>query len=126
MVKSEGKRMRRFNRRWLFVALGAAIFVIAGWLVPLPTFGHCGVHGEMLWNGSVSVGYGLEAYSLDLRAAELNEFPHARDYAGGGCILPPVWSRILARITARATYCRSCVRARDRWASEHLGWAERP
>ena len=119
-------KLRKFNRRAIILGMGTAALVIAGWLVPLPTFGRCGVHGEMLWNGSVSVGYGLDAYSQELREAELNEFPHARDYVGGGCIPPPIWSRVLARITARATYCRGCVQARDRWTSEHLGLAERP
>jgi hypothetical protein len=118
--------MSKLKRRVLFSITGIAILLVVVWAVPLPTFGRCGVHGDILWNSHVSVGYGLEVYSKQLREAEVNEFPHARDYVGGGCIIPGVLSRLLEQITARATYCRSCVRARHRWMSQHMGGSDQP
>ena len=76
----------------------------------------CLVHKEPLRRGLVRIQYGLIRPEYDspkgYREACQNEFPRARDFYGGGCVVgEKKWVRI--------SYCPPCRSAKASWLAEN-------
>jgi hypothetical protein len=113
---------KRLNRRerWLLLVGAIGGFAMASFTVPLPTFTRCEIHGDMLWYRSLPVRYGYAWRWPDYYEAEKSRFPHATEFVHSGGLPPPFWSGFVERVIQRASSCRSCLKARDRWEEERF------
>lgn len=83
-----------------------------------PATDECAVHHEKMTVRRVRVVYGLPYVGEDdhgyIRARNA-EFPNARDFVLGGCVIRPETS-------ANVYVCESCRRAKQRWLAAHPGY----
>ncbi len=76
--------------------------------------GECAIHKEVLVGDLVPLRYGLIRFTREYMEAQSRQFPNARAFMLGGCMLtpdPPTKTEVY--------YCPKCREAHAAWASEN-------
>ena len=76
--------------------------------------GQCSVHRTRLLRAEVPVRYGLIRSPASLISARRREFPNARSFALGGCL---VWEG--RPTTQQVRYCQACRESESAWHLAH-------